>query len=181
MRRLFNFSSVIRMLDKPIIDKVHGSCVGGGNEINLCDIASASADAKFGQTGPPVGSISIRGARQLLARLVDECKARELVFTCRPYGAREALAMGVINQVVPAHELDATVNALCANILDKSPQSVRISKLALNAGGDRNFYAPFFPSAELLASIYGSEENMEGINAFLEKRKPNCRRFRSAI
>jgi dihydroxynaphthoic acid synthetase len=182
MRRLFNLSSVMRMMDKPIIAKVRGYCVGGGNEINLfCDMTVASEDAKFGQTGPRVGSIPIWGACQLLSRFVGERRAREMLFTCRLYSAREALEMGLVNRVVSAEELDATVDALCADILDKSPQSIRIAKLALNAGSDRDFYAAFFPNAELLASIYGNEENMEGINAFLGKRKPDFRRFRKAL
>ena len=181
MRRLFALSSVMRMMDKPIIAKVRGFCVGGGNEINLfCDLTVASDDAKFGQTGPRVGSIPIWGACQLLARYVGERKAREMVYTCRQYTAREALEMGLINQVCAAEELDAVVDQLCSDILDKSPQSVRIAKLSLNAGSDRDFYSAFFPNAELLASIYGNEENMEGINAFLGKRPPNFRRFRRA-
>ena len=88
--------------------------------------------------------------------------------------------MGLINQVVPADQIDDVVDALCSDILDKSPQSIRIAKLSLNSGSDRDFYAAFFPNAELLASIYGNDENMEGINAFLGKRKPNFRRFRRA-
>lgn len=182
MRRLFNLSTVMRMMDKPVIAKVRGFCVGGGNEINLfCDMTVASEDAKFGQTGPRVGSIPIWGACQLLARYVGERKAREMVFTCRLYSAQEALAMGLINQVVSAEDLDATVDQLCSDILDKSPQSIRIAKLSLNAGSDQEFYSAFFPNAELLASIYGNEENMEGINAFIEKRKPDFRRFRRPV
>jgi naphthoate synthase/2-ketocyclohexanecarboxyl-CoA hydrolase len=179
MRRLFALSSVMRSMDKPIIAKVRGFCVGGGNEINLfCDMTIASEDAKFGQTGPRVGSVPIWGACQLLARYVGERKAREMVFTCRLYTAQQALEMGLINEVCAAAELDAVVAKICDDILSKSPQSVRIAKLALNAGSDQEFYASYFPSAELLASIYGNEENMEGIKAFLEKRPPNFRRFR---
>lgn len=179
MRRLFALSSVMRMMDKPIIAKVRGFCVGGGNEINLfCDLTIASEDAKFGQTGPRVGSVPIWGACQLLARYVGERKAREILYTCRLYSAQEAVDMGLINQAVKAEELDATVDALCQDILDKSPQSVRIAKLALNAGSDQEFYGSFFPTSELLASIYGNAENMEGITAFLEKRKPDFRQYR---
>jgi len=139
----------------------------------------ASEDAKFGQTGPRVGSVPIWGACQLLARYVGERKAREMLFTCRLYTAQEALEMGLINEVVTAEQLDDTVNALCQDILDKSPQSIRIAKLALNTGSDQEFYGSYFPSSELLASIYGNQENMEGITAFLEKRKPEYRKFRS--
>lgn len=180
MRRLFALSSVMRMMDKPIIAKVRGYCVGGGNEINLfCDMTVASEDAKFGQTGPRVGSVPIWGACQLLARYVGERKAREMLFTCRLYTAQQALDMGLINEVVPADQLDSAVSSLCQEILDKSPQSLRIAKLALNAGSDQEFYGAYFPNAELLASIYGNAENMEGINAFLGKRKPDFRQYRT--
>jgi dihydroxynaphthoic acid synthetase len=179
MRRLFALSSTMRMMDKPIIAKVRGFCVGGGNEINLfCDMTVASEDAKFGQVGPRVGSVPIWGACQLLARYVGERKAREMLYTCRLYTAQQALDMGLINQVCPADKLDDEVAKLCGEILDKSPQSIRIAKIALNAGSDQEFYASYFPTSELLASIYGNEENMEGITAFLEKRPPNFRRFR---
>ena len=102
-----------------------------------------------------------------------------MLYTCRHYPAPEALAVGLINQVVKAEELDATVDGICQEILDKSPQSLRIAKVALNAGSDQEFYSSFFPTAELLASIYGNAENMEGIRAFLEKRPPNYRQYRA--
>lgn len=180
MRRLIALSTAMRMIDKPIIAKVRGYCVGGGNEIHLfCDLSVASSDSKFGQTGPRVGSIPIWGACQLLARYVGERKAREMVYTCRLYTAQQALDMGLVNEVCEPEELDARVDALCQDILDKSPQSLRIAKLALNAGSDQEFYSSYFPTAELLASIYGNTENMEGIRAFLEKRKPNFRQYRA--
>lgn len=182
MRRLFALSSVMRMMDKPIIAKVRGYCVGGGNEINIfCDLSIASEDAKFGQTGPRVGSIPIWGACQLLARYVGERKAREMVYLCRLYTAQEALEMGLINQVCSAEELDAVVDGVCKEILAKSPQSLRIAKIALNTGTDQEFYGSFFPTGELLASIYGNDENMEGIRAFLEKRKPDFSKYRRPI
>lgn len=179
MRRLFALSSAMRMADKPIIAKVRGFCVGSGNEINLfCDLTIASEDAKFGQVGPRVGSVPIWGACQLLARYVGERKAREMLYTCRLYTAQESLAMGLINDVVKTEDLDAAVDRVCQEILDKSPQSIRIAKIALNAGSDQEFYGSYFPTAELLASIYGNTENSEGIAAFLEKRKPDYRKFR---
>ena len=179
MRRLFALSSVMRMMDKPIIARVRGYCVGGGNEINLfCDLSIAGSDSKFGQVGPKVGSVPIWGACQLLARYVGERKAREILYRCKLYSAEEALEMGLINQVCEPEDLDAEVDKACEDILQKSPQSIRIAKLALNAGSDADFYSSFFPNAELLASAYGNEENMEGITAFLEKRPPNFPRFR---
>jgi len=179
MRRLFALSSIMRMMDKPIIAKVRGYCVGGGNELNLfCDMTIASRDSRFGQVGPKVGSVPIWGACQLLARYVGERKAREMLYTCRLYSAEDALDMGLINKVVDPEDLDAEVDKLCNEVLDKSPQSIRIAKLALNAGSDRDFYSSFFPNAELLAAAYGNEENMEGISAFLQKRPSNFRQFR---
>ena len=127
---------------------------------------------------PTVHIVTITDDESALRGYVGERKAREMLYTCRLYSAREALEMGLINQVCPADKLDEEVAKLCEDILDKSPQSIRIAKLALNAGSDQEFYASFFPTSELLASIYGNEENMEGITAFLEKRPPNFRRFR---
>jgi enoyl-CoA hydratase/carnithine racemase len=113
MRRLFAMSSVMRMMDKPIIAKVRGYCVGGGNELNLfCDMTIASSDSKFGQVGPKVGSVPIWGACQLLSRYVGERKAREMLYTCRLYSADEALAMGLINEVCSPEELDGRAKAL---------------------------------------------------------------------
>ena len=179
MRRLFTLSSVMRMMDKPILAKIRGFCVGGGNEIHLfCDMSFAADHSIFGQTGPRVGSIPIWGACQLLARYVGERKAREMVFGCRQYTAQQAADMGLINFVCKDSELDALVDEWCQEILNKSPQAIRIAKLALNAGSDQDFYPSYFPNSALLASIYGNEENMEGTRAFLEKRKPNFRPYR---
>ena len=179
MRRMFALSHIMRAMDKPIIARISGFCVGGGNELHLfCDLSVATTESRFGQVGPRVGSIPIWGACQLLARYVGERKAREMLFTCRLYTADEAFAMGLVNEICPPELLDARVAELCATILDKSPQSLRIAKLALNAGSDQEFYASYFPHAELLSSIYGNAENMEGISAFLEKRKVDFRRFR---
>ena len=164
---------------KPTLACIRGYCVGGGNEIHLfSDLSIASEDAQFGQTGPRVGSIPIWGACQLLARYVGERKAREMVFGCRLYSAQQALEMGLINEVWKPEALDKAVDDWCQDILNKSPQSIRIAKLALNAGSDQEFYPSFFPAGALLASIYGNDENMEGIRAFLEKRKPDFRGFR---
>src|SRR6202000_1272668 len=144
MRRLLALFAAMRMIDKPIIAKVRGFCVGGGNEIHLfCDMSVASEDAKFGKVGPRVGSIPIWGACQLLARYVGERKAREMIYTCRLYTAQESLEMGLINAVVPPEELDAHVAALCEDILNKSPQSIRIAKIAINTGSDQEFYGSY--------------------------------------
>jgi len=179
LRRVLSLSTAMRMIDKPVISKVRGWCVGAGNEIHVfCDLSVASENATFGQVGPRVGAVPVWGACQLLSRLVGERKAREMVYTCKMYTAQEALEMGLINQVVPDNELDKAVFDLCESILDKSPQSIRIAKIALNAGSDQEFYSSYFPAAELLASVVGNEENMEGVSAFLEKRPTNFRKYR---
>ena len=170
----------MRMIDKPIIAKVRGYCVGGGNEIHLfCDLSVASSDAKFGQTGPRVGSIPIWGACRLLARYVGERKAREMVFTCRLYTAQQALDMGLVNEVCEPGGTRRTRQCAVPGHSRQESAKSRIAKLALNAGSDQEFYSSYFPTAELLASIYGNTENMEGIRAFLEKRKPNFRQYRA--
>lgn len=123
MRRLFALSSVMRMMDKPILAKIRGYCVGSGNEIHLfCDMSFAAEGALFGQTGPRVGSIPVWGACQLLARYVGERKAREMVFGCRQYTAQQALDMGLGNFVAKDQDLDALVDEWCQEILDKSPR-----------------------------------------------------------
>jgi dihydroxynaphthoic acid synthetase len=181
IRRVNNLSSVMRMMDKPIIAKVRGFCVGGGNELNIfCDLSIASENAKFGQVGPKVGSVPVWGACQLLPRLVGERKAREMIYTCRLYSAKESLDMGLINQVVPDEELDEVVAKLCEEILAKSPQAIRIAKIALNVGSDQEFYGAFTAHGELLSSIIGNDEHLEGVKAFLEKRPSDYRKYRKA-
>ena len=168
MRRLFALSTVMRSMDKPIIAKVRGFCVGGGNEINLfCDLTVASEDSKFGQTGPRVGSIPIWGACQLLARFVGERKAREMVYLCRQYTAREALEMGLINQVCPAEDLDRVVDEMCSEILDKSPQHPYREVVPQRRVRSR-LLCGIFSERRAPRVDYGNEENMEGITAFLE-------------
>lgn len=179
IRRVHALSSVMRMMDKPVIAKVRGFCVGGGNELNIfCDLSIASETAKFGQVGPRVGSVPVWGACQLLARFVGERKAREMIYTCRLYSAHEALEMGLINQVVADDQLDEVVAKTCDEILEKSPQAIRIAKIALNAGSDQEFYGAFVAHGELLSSIIGNEEHLEGVKAFLEKRPSNYRTYR---
>jgi naphthoate synthase/2-ketocyclohexanecarboxyl-CoA hydrolase len=179
LRRVEKLSTTIRGCGKPVIAAVNGYAIGGGHELHLfCDLTIAADTARFGQVGPKVGSVPVWGATQLLPRMVGEKKAREILFLCRQYTAQEALEMGLVNKVVPADRLRAEVDAWCQEILDKSPQSLRIAKLALNMESDVSFHASFHAGAEMLSMVTGNEENMEGVRAFLEKRKPNYRRFR---
>ena len=180
MRRMGMLAYVMRSCGKPIIAAVNGYAIGGGHELHLmCDITIAAEHAKFGQTGPKVSSVPVWGATQLLARTVGEKRAREVLFMCHQYTAEQALEMGLVNVVVPLAELERTVDEWCRELLDKSPESLRISKLMLNQESDQNFYGAFGAGAELLALHYSTPEFAEGPSAFLEKRKPDFRRFRS--
>ncbi len=178
LRNLLSLGITMRSCGKPIIAAVRGYAVGGGHELHLfCDLTIAADNARFGQVGPRVGSVPVWGATQMLARMVGEKKAREMIFLCRLYDAHEAERMGLVNKVVPLAELDREVDAWCQEILDKSPQCLRIAKLALNFESDLLFPA-YTHAMEMLAMTYGNPENMEGIRAFLEKRKPDYRQYR---
>lgn len=179
MRRMGLLAWSIRTCGKPVIAAVNGFAIGGGHELHLmCDITIAADHATFGQTGPRVGSVPVWGATQLLSRHVGEKRAREIVFFCRQYTAEQALSMGLINAVVPMKDLHATANAWAQELLDKSSEALRISKLAMNHESDMNLYSSLSMGAELLALHYDTSEFQEGPTAFLEKRKPDFRKFR---
>ncbi|HEV8320484.1 MAG TPA: enoyl-CoA hydratase-related protein [Myxococcota bacterium] len=168
---------VIRAVGKPVIARVDGFCLGGGNEINVaCDLTVASDRATFGQVGPTVGSAPVIGATQLLPRMVGERRAREVVFLCKRYSAAEAAAMGWVNRVVPAAELDGAVGEWTARLAELSPQSLRLCKLSLNHGGPPD--ESIDDGVEALVAAFGTAEFAEGVAAFAEKRKPDFRRFR---
>jgi len=178
LHRMMELFAVLRNCGKPTIAAVNGYSIGGGHELHLmCDLSIASDQARFGQVGPRVGSVPIWGATQLLPRIVGEKKAREILFLCRQYSAQEALEMGLVNAVVPHDKLMEEVDAWCQEILDKSPQSIRIAKTSLNFESDQ-LYSSYLHGIEMLSLTYGNEENMEGVTAFLEKRPPDYRRFR---
>jgi naphthoate synthase/2-ketocyclohexanecarboxyl-CoA hydrolase len=176
--RMMELFSLLRCSGRPTIAAVNGYAIGGGHELHLmCDLTIASDTARFGQVGPKVGSVPIWGATQLLPRLVGEKRARELMFLCRQYTAQEAYEMGLVNKVVPPDELMKEVDIWCNEILDKSPQSLRIAKTSLNFESDL-LYSSYLHGIEMLALTYGNQENLEGVNAFLEKRPPDYRKFR---
>jgi dihydroxynaphthoic acid synthetase len=178
LEKFFNFLLLIRMTPKPVICAVDGYCLGGGNEINIvCDLTIATENSVFGQVGPRVGSVPVLGGTQILPRILGEKKARELVFLCFQYSAKEALDMGLINKVVPKEEFEKEVKAWCERILELSPQALKVAKLSFNFEGDKLF--PSYTHAiEILSQIYETEEFKEGMTAFLEKRKPNFSKFR---
>ena len=178
VNKLFNLFRVIRNAPKPVIAAVEGYCLGGGNEINMvCDLTIATESSRFGQVGPTVGSTPVLAGTQLLPRTVGDKKAKEIIFLCERYPAQKAMDMGWINKVVPDGTMDDEVQAWVDRILSMSPQSLRISKISLNFESDK-LYPSYTHGIEMLASTYGSDELKEGMNAFLEKRKPDFNQFR---
>jgi naphthoate synthase len=168
---------LIRTLPKPVIAMVAGYAIGGGHVLHmLCDLTIAAENARFGQTGPRVGSFDGGYGASYMARLVGQKKAREIWFLCRQYDARQALEMGLVNQVVPLDRLEQETVQWCREILANSPMALRCLKAALNADCDGQAgLQELAGNATLL--YYLSEEGKEGKQAFIEKRKPNFKRF----
>jgi naphthoate synthase len=167
----------IRRLPKPVIAMVAGYAIGGGHVLHLvCDLTIAADNARFGQTGPKVGSFDGGYGAGLLARTVGRKKAAEIWFLCDQYDAQEALAMGLVNTVVPVDQLEATTVAWCRKILAKSPLALRLLKAGLNADSDGLAgIQQLAGDATLL--YYMTEEAQEGRNAFREKRPPEFHKF----
>jgi naphthoate synthase len=168
----------IRTLPKPVVAMVAGYAIGGGHVLHLiCDLTIAGESARFGQTGPKVGSFDGGYGSSYLARIVGQKKAREIWFLCRQYDARQALDMGLVNHVVPDARLEAETIGWCREILQNSPLALRCLKSALNADCDGQAgLSELAGNATLL--FYMSEEAKEGRDAFLEKRKPDFKRFK---
>jgi 2-ketocyclohexanecarboxyl-CoA hydrolase len=167
--------TAIRDCRKPVIAKVQGYAIGGGNVLaTVCDLTIASEKAVFGQVGPRVGSVDPGWGTAFLARHVGDKRAREIWFLCRRYTAAEAFQMGLANKVVPADQLDAEVEAWCREILALSPTAIAIAKRSFNADSEniRGIGALGF---EALALYYNTGEAKEGTQAFLEKRRPDFR------
>jgi len=167
----------IRRTPKPVIAMVAGYAVGGGHVLHVvCDLTVAADNARFGQTGPKVGSFDGGYGAGLLARMVGQKKAREIWFLCEQYDAHEALRMGLVNKVVPLDELEDATVAWANRILEMSPLALRMLKAAFNADTDGLAgIQQLAGDATLL--YYLSEEAQEGRNAYLEKRKPNFDQF----
>ena len=167
--------AIMRNAPKPVIARVNGYAIGGGNVlVTLCDLAIAADTASFGQVGPKMGSVDPGFGTALLSRVVGEKKAREIWFMCRRYSAAEALAMGLINKVVPMADLDAEVRRWCDELLEKSPTALSIAKRSFNADTD-HIYGIGAMGFQALKLYYASEESKEGVKALMEKRKPNFR------
>lgn len=168
----------IRTCPKPVVAMVAGWCVGGGHVLHMvCDLTIAAENARFGQTGPRVGSFDGGWGASYMARIVGQKKAREIWFLCRFYSAQEALDMGLVNTVVPLERLEAETVQWCREMLANSPLALRCLKAALNADCDGQAgLQELAGNATLL--YYMTEEGREGKNAFLEKRRPDFSKFR---
>ena len=174
---VLDLQKAIRSIPKPVIAMVNSYSIGGGNVLNtVCDLSIASENARFGQTGPKVGSFDAGFGSSYMARCVGQKKVREIWFLCRQYTAQEAEAMGLVNKVVPFDRLEDETVEWCETILQRSPMAIRMIKRALNAelDGERGLME-FAGDATLM--YYLMEEAQEGKNAFLEKRAPNFEQF----
>lgn len=174
---VLDLHKAIRSIPKPVIAMVNGYAIGGGHVLHVvCDLTIASENARFGQTGPKVGSFDAGFGSSYLARCVGQKKVREIWFLCQQYTAREAAQMGMVNKVVPFDELEKTTMEWAQIILKRSPLAIRMIKRALNAelDGQRGLME-FAGDATLM--YYLMDEAQEGKNAFLEKRDPDFGQF----
>ncbi len=174
---VLDLQRMIRTLPKPVIAVVAGYAIGGGHVLHLvCDLTIAAENAVFGQTGPKVGSFDGGYGACYLARVVGHKKAREIWYLCRQYTAQEALAMGLVNAVVPLDRLEDEAVRWANELLEKSPMALRVLKAAFNADTDGLAgLQQLAGDATLL--YYLSAEAQEGRNAYLEKRRPNFSKF----
>lgn len=169
--------TAIRDAPKPVIAKVQGFAIGGGNVLcTLCDFTIAGENAIFGQVGTKVGSVDPGFGTALLARCVGEKRAREMWYLSRRYSAQEAYDMGLVNTVVPNDQLDDEVRKWCDEIIERSPTAIALAKRSFNLDTEhmRGFASMGMHAVSL---YYDTDEAKEGVRAFREKRKPNFRKF----
>ncbi len=167
----------IRRLPKPVIAMVAGYAIGGGHVLHLvCDLTIAADNARFGQTGPKVGSFDGGYGAGLLARTIGLKRAKEIWFLCRQYDAAQALDWGLVNAVVPLERLEAETLEWCREILALSPMALRMLKASFNAADD-GLAGIQQLAGDATMLFYMSEEGQEGRNAYVEKRSPDFSRF----
>ncbi len=167
----------IRRLPKPVIAQVAGYAIGGGHILHLvCDLSLAADNARFGQTGPRVGSFDGGYGSSLLARTIGLKRAKEVWFLCRQYDAAQALAWGLVNAVVPLDDLERETVAWCRQILTLSPIALRMLKAGFNAADD-GLAGVQQLAGDATMLFYMSEEGQEGRNAFVERRAPDFSKF----
>ena len=168
----------IRTMPKPVIASVAGYAVGGGHVLHMiCDLTIAAENAKFGQTGPNVGSFDGGWGASYMARIIGQKRAREMWYLCKFYNAQEALEWGLVNAVVPISELEIETINWCRKILEKSPMALRLLKASLNADCDGQAGLQQL-AGDATMLFYMTEEAQEGRDAFKEKRKPNFKKFK---
>ena len=174
---VLDLQKMIRSIPKAVIAMVAGWAIGGGHVLHVvCDLTVAADNARFGQTGPKVGSFDGGFGASYLARIVGQKKAREIWFLCDQYDAQEALDMGLVNKVVPLEQLETTTVEWCRKIMAKSPLAIRMLKASFNAELDGQAgIQELAGNATLL--YYMSAEAQEGKNAFIEKRDPDWDKF----
>jgi naphthoate synthase len=174
---VLDLQKIIRSISKPVIAAVAGWAIGGGHVLHVvCDLTIAAENARFGQTGPKVGSFDGGFGASYLARIVGQKKAREIWFLCDQYNAQEAIEMGLVNKVVPLDKLEETYVEWARKILKKSPLAIRMLKSAFNAELDGQAGIQELAGNSTLL-YYLSDEAKEGKNAFLEKREPDFSKF----
>jgi len=174
---VLDLQRLIRIIPKPVIAMVNGFAIGGGHVLHIvCDLTIASENAKFGQTGPKVGSFDAGYGAGYLARIIGQKKAREIWYLCRQYTAKEALEMGLVNTVVPFEQLEEETVKWAQEILQHSPTALRFLKAAFNADTDGLAgLQQLAGDATLL--FYTTDEAKEGRDAFKEKREPDFKKF----
>lgn len=173
-----NLHQIIRNIPKPVIASVNGFAIGGGHVLHvICDLTIAAETARFGQSGPKVGSYDAGYGSAYLARIVGEKKAREIWYLCEQYTAEESKEMGLVNKIVPADQLTEATEEWARKILEKSPTAIKMLKYSFNADS-ANIQGISQLSMGSLAMFYNTEESEEGKNAFLEKRDVNFNKFR---
>lgn len=174
---VLDLQRLIRVIPKPVVAMVAGYAIGGGHVLHLvCDLTISADNAKYGQTGPIVGSFDAGYGAGYLARVVGHKKAKEIWFLCKQYDAQEALEMGLVNKVVPLADLEKETLEWCQIMLKKSPMALRFLKASFNADTDGLAgIQQLAGDATLL--FYTTDEAKEGRNSFKEKREPDFKQF----
>lgn len=176
--RMLKVAMTCRNLPIPVIAMVEGACVGGGHELMLwCDLVVTAEDATFGQTGARVGACPTVGATQYIAKLIGERRAKEMILLCKTYSGKEAAQIGLANEAVPPGRVRERVEEIVRQLRGYSSQTLRATKVSLNFDSDA-LYPSWQHGMELLANIWGTEESLEGMSAFLERRPADFHQFR---
>ena len=179
MRVFIEMHERLRNIGKPTIAKLNGIVVGGGNELNIsCDLAIAADHIHIRQVGAARGSVAAAGATQWLPIMVGDRRAREILFLCEEIPAQKALEWGLVNEVVPAAELDAAVAVMCEKLYNKLPECLRYAKQQLNFWKDFSWHTTIGSARDWLSIHNLSDEVAEGISAFNEKRPVNYKKIR---